>query len=279
MSHEALATLVAMGMDAETSRTALAMSDENVEMALELLLSGAISPHPPPMHPMLPQPPRPPPPSSPTDERVEVCALSQYTFGGGGESGCTIISLLAALEFLPQPGSSSLPLSVSAAQYEGVIGRGAAMASQGQAHLSAEEVLPRMTGLKQNGEVLSGLITAAGAYETLIDAAVAAAASGSPVNNTYCAIVLTKPPESVCLSVPLVPATTDRAYILLDSHARPQLGLSGAYIVSTPSKESICRRLRLLFPPFPLPDLDEYQQLLYNGVDGTCVSRTTVPDV
>lgn len=255
-----LAQLVAMGMDSESSRSALAMTDNSLELALDLLLSGAIGgsrgvPPLPPSSPAVPSPY-----SSSCDEKIEICGLSQYSLGGGAESACTIISLLSALEFLPSKASSPLE-AVSAARYEGVIRRGGAMASQGQAHLSADEALLQIPGLKLCGTVLSALITQSGAFEMLIDSGRAAAAATAPTN-PYCSIILTKPPESVCLLVPLEPSS-ERAFYLLDSHARPQLGLDGGYVFTTHSKEALCHRLRDLFPPFPADDLDEYQVGIY----------------
>ena len=260
--------LLAMGMDGEASRRALQVADGNVERALDLLLSGALeqernSMGSPALHLS---------PGRPLDGgSVHQCNISQYTFGGnGGESACTIISVLAAHEFLQALHETVRGISNMTTRFESVIARGAALSSP--AHLSAEEVLQSpmfmpecKAHLQVCGLVLQGLITLPNAFASLINAARESSDTGA-----YAALVITKPPESVCLLIPptAAGAQTDLNYYLLDSHSRPQLGLEMAYIVMSTKENIICERLASMFLPF-LDDLDEMQALMYNSMDGT----------
>jgi hypothetical protein len=243
-----------MGFTAGQIAQAMALCDNNSETALELLLSGAIAddeglpPLPAGSQPM-----------------VRQCTISQYSLEGG-QSACTVISTMLATEALraltrPQCNNVSL-----VELFQDTIQRGVALAVSNDSyqHLSCEEallLLPAESRLVQRGPVLQGLLDQPGCFADILRRARAAA--GSDV----LAVVLTKPPESVC--VVLSPTTS----YLFDSHARPSLGLSCAYVVESPSEQAVLERLVGLFPPFPVDDLDEMQRLMYNGVDATVFTR------
>lgn len=85
--------------------------------------------------------------------------------------------------------------------------------------------------------------------------------------NSYIGIIITKPPETVCVILPPnrssdlsaglsnglsgSSSSSREKYYLFDPHSRPQLGLEGAYLVSSEVEADILRRLNDLFPPLP----------------------------
>lgn len=88
-------------------------------------------------------------------------------------------------------------------------------------------------------------------------------------NNEYIAIVITKPPETVAVILPLnsdgnLPCT------LFDSHSRPQLGLSGAYLVTSSAERGIVERLEMIFPPTVGEGFGGgLMEEMYNTIEGT----------
>lgn len=82
----------------------------------------------------------------------------------------------------------------------------------------------------------------------------------------YIGLIITKPPETVCLLLPPIektPAGSNTAaasssrYVFFDSHSRPQLGFYGSYLVASSRQEDIVRRLQSIFIPLPVDDVDE----------------------
>ena len=247
--------LVSMGFTAGQVAQALSFSDNNSETALELLLSGAIEEGA--------DPPAAAAVSSASDVVVRQCKISQYSLQGG-HSACTVISTMLAseaLRALQQPPRNN-PLDLCDL-FQDVITRGAALAASNDSfqHMSCEEAVlllpPSCAGAVQCGAVLQGLLHERGCFADIFRRA-REAAGGAPL-----AIVLTKPPESVC--VVLEPFRC----LLFDSHSRPNQGLGNAYLVEAHSEQEVLARLVALFPPFPADDLDEMQILMYNGIDAT----------
>ena len=70
-------------------------------------------------------------------------------------------------------------------------------------------------------------------------------------------IVITKPPESVCVVLPPpmpAPGRSQYRFLLFDSHGRPeQLGVEGGYLAEELDAAGLAVRLRRLFVPLP-PD-------------------------
>jgi hypothetical protein len=252
--------LVSMGFTAGQVAQALALSDNNSDTALELLLSGAIEEAGEATPPLFAAP-------SATGVVVSQCTISQYSLQGG-HSACTVISTMLASEALralqPPVSNSNNQLDLCHL-FQDVITRGASLALSNDSfqHMSCEEallLLPSASGhtdAVQCGAVLQGLLHQRGCFADILRRA-REGAGGQPV-----AIVLTKPPESVCVIL-----TPSRCF-LFDSHSRPSEGLSNAYVVEAPSERELVSRLAALFPPFPAQGLDEMQMLMYNGIDAT----------
>lgn len=251
--------LINLGFQREACNMALDITENDQEAALELLLSGVLDETRDAQDSSL----VPKVSTMQSNEDILQCSISQYSLSGG-QSACTIISMMIALEFLPrlltQPVQSN-----DTSLFASTIVRGAAMAlDRNSQHLSCEEVLTFLTPsnlVHQSGITLQGVVSCYDWPKLIIDEARATV----PATSSYIAIVITKPPESICIIVP--PASSSERCYLFDSHSRPSLGLENAYIVST-SEESLCHRLVELFPPFP-GELDEWQKLQYNCFDAT----------
>jgi hypothetical protein len=94
-------------------------------------------------------------------------------------------------------------------------------------------------------------------------------------NGTYIAIVITKPPETVTVILPLVPGN-NLPCALFDSHSRPQLGLTGAYLVTSAAERDIVHRLEMIFPAPTGEGFGEgfgggLMEEMYNTIEGTVV--------
>jgi hypothetical protein len=84
------------------------------------------------------------------------------------------------------------------------------------------------------------------------------------------AVVLTKPPETVCLCLP--PEGGFGRFVLFDSHPRP--GLPNAYAVECGSVGELLARVREVFPPLPPEGGGEealMAVMMYNMFEGTFV--------
>jgi len=248
-----------MGFTAGQVAQALALSDNNSDTALELLLAGAFEEAGEATPPLFATP-------SATGVVVSQCTISQYSLQGG-HSACTVISTMLAseaLRALQPPGRNSSNQLVDLCHlFQDVITRGASLALSNASfqHMSCEEALLLLpsssAGAVQCGAVLQGLLHQRGCFADILRRA-REGAGGQPV-----AIVLTKPPESVCVVL-----TPSRCF-LFDSHSRPSEGLSNAYVVEAPSEQELLSRLAALFPPFPAQGMGEMQMLVYNGIDAT----------
>jgi hypothetical protein len=85
-------------------------------------------------------------------------------------------------------------------------------------------------------------------------------------------IIVTKPPETVCVILPPVSCLPGvKKFILFDSHSRPQLGLDGSYMYFSNSERDLVMRLEGLFIPLPMEPggTIDYIQDMYNMFEGT----------
>lgn len=275
--------LVGMGFEREQCVLALDLSEGDQTAAMELLLSGVLetedvqSALPPaaaglsPVSPIL----------QAVAGEVAQCAFSQYTFPGG-KSACTLISALAAIEFiqlLSNPSANVLQLGDLAFRYQRLVEQGVGLvtSSGSTEHMSCEEALfflpedVRSPSLvPQCGSTMQGLLSNAQCFQTILDDSRRMVESTS-ARSQYTAILITKPPESVCILVPTRPAGASCWY-LFDSHARPQAGLPNAHVMRFDSDSHVVAHLRQLFPAlaseFPGDD-DDMQLAMYNSVDYT----------
>jgi UBA/TS-N domain len=224
------------------------------------------------------------------DEDVIMLGISQYTFSEMGSSACTsiavtgLISLLESLEREEQRLPDAIALSEMIVS--GVMNYASMVGGSGAPdHLSVEEFIqlsPPETTRKivQVGDCYQGLITDHDAFQKLAEhAEQLVISSGQP--DRYIGIVITKPPETVCIVLaPPNARTANKKYIFFDSHSRPQFEIDGSYVVTTNELSGVLLRLRTIFPSEDIGGLDEhsnYMQMMYNSFDGTVFQLARVP--
>lgn len=134
-------------------------------------------------------------------------------------------------------------------------------------HLAIDELGPYMTETLDSKATLQGLLSTRSHFEELF-----AQARASCSVSAHIGIIITKPPETVCVILPPANCPPEtRKYILFDSHSRPQLGLSGSYLFVSDGLDEVVRRLDGLFPPLPMErgGAADYMQQMYNMFEGS----------
>jgi len=279
--------LIAMGFDEACAQAALRRTNDNLDLAIDFLLSDPAG---------LPTPgsdrqvcsDRTPLTNAQTNvndfvERLPYqdqaqtsgsgvlisLGVSQYTFGESGASACTVIAGTMLKMLLERLRAGVLPTDVtelSEAVWSGVA-HYQSLPPAMRNHLAIDELGPYMTETLDCKAALQGLLSTRNHFEDLF-----AQARVSSGDSKHIGIVITKPPETVCVILPPAncsPAT--RKYILFDSHSRPQLGLSGSYMFVSDDQREIVRRLDGLFPPLPMErgGTADYMQEMYNMFEGS----------
>ncbi len=280
-----------MGFDEPSCRIALEKCNNSVDRALDMLLSGmdlltsrssiqqdvAVL--------------------SPSTEHGNIMQLeiSQYTFSDAGSSACTAIALSAMKSFLELldkghhidlSSDSTLQISLSDAIFAGVSYFSTTALSRDR-HASVDEIgAVAMTGLVNITPDLpeQGMLSEKGAFAAMF----ASVRRKATTSDKYIGIVITKPPETVCVVLPpnnLISAagatTTDNSsgtFLFFDSHSRPELGFNGCYLVSSDKERDIIQRLDAIFPAFTgFGDCDgggdveqfDLAEAMYNMFEGT----------
>jgi hypothetical protein len=197
--------------------------------------------------------------------------LSQYSLGAPGSSACTAIAIHAAAALLPLLDAGA---PAAAPTLDGVVRAGVEVAAAGGGgHLdfSAAWVLsPELVSLLlplNVGAEAQGLLTTPGSLEELCAAARSQAREARP--RSHVAVVLTKPPETVCLCLP-PEGVEDGRFLLFDSHPRPDA--PHAYAFEAASLGELLGRVRELFQPLPPEGEDEDAIMavaMYNMFEGT----------
>lgn len=199
---------------------------------------------------------------------------SQYIFEEAGSSACTAIAMSVIVTLLKHIRHSSLQSlaqeELQNALVEGVVKYNEINSFGDAKHFSAEELLPIFSDSLAVLGNTQGVTTDASAFRQLFKNVF----SREKVGN-YVGIVITKPPETVCILVPTESATSssDSAlqYALFDSHARPQYGYSGAYLLLSYAEEEIIQHLQMLFPGLTEGEGSVYE-MMYNMFDATTFS-------
>ena len=204
--------------------------------------------------------------------RIIHSTISQYALGAVGTSACTAIALHAAHALLPLL-ESGAPLT--AASLDAAVRAGVAVAALGAGNHLDFPTAWALAGLDSALEALNagaeaqGLLTTPESLEELAAAARAAAAARGARAGAHVAVVLTKPPETVCLCLP--PEGSDGGrFVLFDSHPRP--GLPNAYALECGGVGELLGRVRELFPPLPPEgggDEALMAVMMYNMFEGT----------
>ena len=225
-------------------------------------------------------------PSHDFEETLTVLDLSQYSFAEIGSSACTPIACSAAVALLHRLENDidiDDPSFLHEAIISGVASYSKIQHSRVGDHMSVEEYSALSLYMQQKvakvGESFQGLLTEVDPFRNLIRKAQEKVATCSSRTTNYVGIIITKPPETVCIIVPSLgnDRGTGRAYCFFDSHSRPEYGLTGSYLVTSSSIESVLHRLRSIFPQVDLEEgsNDTYMQMLYTTYEATVLQIAT----
>jgi hypothetical protein len=164
---------------------------------------------------------------------------------------------------------------LSGVQALSVIFSDPAMGQAAHRHWNCEEFLQACPQLKSTLVELcpstQGVLTDSRAFQAVADHA-RQSATANGYANRYVGVIITKPPETVCVFIPPLSRNTGsqhRLYYLYDPHSRPSLGLK-SYLVETTDGGNLVERLLDLFPALPADDNDmgdsqgNLMNLMYN---------------
>ena len=208
------------------------------------------------------------------DDHVTELNISQYSFGESGISACTVIACSVVKLFLGKFKSSDNTIpsvsELTTAVEEGITCY-RTLPTATRSHLSVDELGSFMSGTVQTigDSPIQGLLTTPNHFQDMF-----AQARSRADPDQYIAIVITKPPETVCVILPPANLSSEQGkYIFFDSHSRPQLGFSGSYMVECGDERGLISRLQAVFTPLVLEGggvgQEEYMQLMYNMFEGT----------
>ena len=132
-----------------------------------------------------------------------------------------------------------------------------------------------MAAVVAGGSMLQADISQPAALVRLLQSVlVAQAGAAGPAR--YLAVVLTKPPETVLVLLPVPPGTEADAdmwpFLLFDSHARPASCRPGAHLIAHTTLEELGVTLAALWPAMMMEDVDPTQMLMYNTVEATVLA-------
>lgn len=152
-------------------------------------------------------------------------------------------------------------------------------------HWSCEEFMNAVPTLKStliDMSTTQGVLTDRRAFISMCEQA-REFASGRGGGEKYVGVIVTKPPETVCVFIP--PAHSRLNYYLYDPHSRPHQGLNGSYIFETDKVDELVKRLQMLFPPLPMDDMGfgggeaDLMSMMYNSFDASFFMAADVPGV
>lgn len=203
---------------------------------------------------------------------VVPLSVSQYSFGECGSSACTAIAASMMKYLLEQQagGAGSDVYSVLEPNIlNNVLINGVAKYTTlyHNQHLAADELGPDYFDTIQmvGAGVTQGILSNPSAFRAMFQSIRDNCSDGQPIG-----IIITKPPETVCVILPPKDVASGGLYFFFDSHARPQEGLEGSYLVMCQTEDSLIRRLEKLFPSFNFgSEESSYITDMYNMFEGT----------
>ena len=289
-----VAILMSMGFDRTQSIHALTEC-QNLEMAINSLLSGnegASSSSPPNQTSN----------NNDDDVRAVHSDVSQYS-EGLGRSACTAIALTMASKFLKMMAiNNKTPASIINSSFlSGSIQEGIQIYSTlsssntnatGVEHSSVEELIQACSRESDGSVAKEVIISTIQQFDSSPRQGILSNISDNPMgleavlsqcqadaidSQSYTAVVITKPPETVLVLLP--PSTScasgsnsNSSYILLDSHPRPQQLIPhcplGSYALFHPTLSSLVSSIKQIFPVTELGnDIQEMMTIMYNSFD------------
>jgi hypothetical protein len=138
----------------------------------------------------------------------------------------------------------------------------------GISHLSVEECLQYKKDLFPNMKLIDnfqGATSAPNCFEDLIKRV----RESSHDLNKHIAVVITKPPETVLLILSPLALKESPKFGVFDSHPRPQLGLTGSYLLSSSDSAEITSHLRALFPCGSSRSLTSLWEEMYSAYEAS----------
>jgi len=261
--------LQAMGFSEEQIQNALEITDGNVELALDLLLTGGTDD------------------ANYSDFQTQsldqrICLKnviqsehSQYTFENG-KSACTPIACQAAIEILNILKQATpfvpTPQIITDILFSGVQAYQEHLLTRGVEHSAVDEVLKNVPSFEklrcpggEMGGCLQGLTSNPSSFADVFQQAYSF--QDIPPDSSI-AVVITKPPETLLVVLP-PRATENGTYHLFDSHSRPQFGIDGAYVYSSEDLSSLENLLQNIFPYHRSGRADDMMLMMYNSFDAT----------
>ena len=247
----------------------LQLCDGNLERSIDYLLSNnnaSMETILPPPH-MSQLPPSPPPsssssllptasssPSLPTSEITNL-EISQYSFENGASS-CTSICLSVITKLLQQLviGDNIHNVStLSDALIGGISIHNNIQKLNASLHLAVDEVYFSSTEHQNQlvyvvDEPYQGLLNNSNSFQVLFDK-ILVKVSEKYSADKHVACIMTKPPETLCIILPPKSAQNRSCYHLFDSHARPNEGHHGAYLISD-NLQHILEKVKTIWPAF-----------------------------
>lgn len=187
-----------------------------------------------------------------TDKDMYIpLSISQYSFQEQGTSACTAIASSMMKYLLEQLSTGGVDLYqvLSPPVLTNILITGVEKYSRlfSNRHLAVDELGSEYFDTLQmvGSGVSQGFLTDPNAFHDLFDNMRHESEEGRPIG-----IVITKPPETVCVVLPPKDVLSGGLYFFFDSHARPQDGMEGAYMVMFRTEQSLIVRLKQLFPSF-----------------------------
>lgn len=208
----------------------------------------------------------------------------EHSFDEVGSSSCTPIAATMAYMFLKKlhvRSLNNLESLLAEATFSGIARYSSINIDPSiKAHMTVEEFLLQAQEVSKNLRKIDGpnqaLLTDSNSFHDMLVEMVNNALTSVPSNSSveYLSIIITKPPETVVVFVPIIRNLTDETnnqkYYFYDSHSRPELNIHGSYLVTAKSLDSIVRRLKRIFPPLISSNEDEnYMTWMYNSFEGT----------
>jgi hypothetical protein len=221
------------------------------------------------------------------DAKITILPFSQYDFQGG-ESACTAISAVVMSNFLTilEENNSFDDLHnenmlcdlvmQGVCEYNSF--KTSDAISQTPEHLSAEDVyraptLAIHTNIAMIGEQpIQHILSSEAFLSTFNDARKLCAANSS---KRFIGIIITKPPETIFVIIRSSEssAVNGTNAVLFDSHSRPQLGISGSYLLTFETLLDLNEHLCVLFPSLNTGNDDGLMSTMYNSFDCTIFQK------
>lgn len=195
--------------------------------------------------------------------------MSQYSFGESGTSACTVIacSVIKLLLTRLDSGQDVPDVATLIQAVQSGVSHYQTLPATSRSHLSVDELGSFMTQEVSavGGAPIQGLLTAPRCFQEMF-----AQARQMSAPEKHIAIVITKPPETVCVVLPPANAPPNARFIFFDSHSRPQFGFNGAYMAVCDSEAGLVSRLSTTFPPLQMDGgQEDYMQMMYNMFEGS----------